>query len=185
MRWASAAFLMLSEVCNCFQLLRDLPSKKNVSQLYREHLWETWILLDTEPCRLSHRLITSLATRQPLPTSNIWAASPPHPPHPVFLHVAALSLFVCKAAAGLSVCSVVAPMATNSKPEEHNSESSCWNVSPGYHSPVFKIKQPSVINQTDQLLLLQKSFALKRPLKASMCSIKQSSKTGSEKLKSN
>lgn len=71
---------MLSEVCNCFQLLRDLPYKKNVSQLYQEHLWKTRILLDTEPWKLSDRLITSLAIWWLRSTNNIsvWADSPPN-----------------------------------------------------------------------------------------------------------
>lgn len=135
-RWASAAFLMLSEVCNCFQLLRDLPYKRNVSQLYQEHLWKTRILLDTEPWKLSNHLITSLPIWWLLSTSNIsvGAASPPN------CSFLALSLVVWKAAAGLSLCGVPAAMVTNSKLQEHKSESSWWNVSQGYHGPVLGIK---------------------------------------------
>lgn len=139
-RWASAAFLMLSEVYNCFQLLGDLPYKKNVSQLYQEHLRKTQNLLGTEPWKLLTCLITSLTIQQLLSTSDISvsAASLPYCSFPGLLQHCH---FVLKRLQHVWASAVfLLPWWQNPKPEERKSEWSCWNVGQGYHGLVLGIK---------------------------------------------
>lgn len=78
MRWTPATFLLLREVCNCFQLLRDLLRKKRKCHVFienRQHLSKTLNLSEMVLVKLSAPLITSPKIPQSPPSFPISSAS--------------------------------------------------------------------------------------------------------------